>query len=95
MVEADEMCDRVAFLNKGQIVELGKPSDLKLKYGKDTVKITFEDNTEVIVDKDNESIIKSLKDNSKKVLSIHSLEPNLAEIFLSLTGRELKWKQSH
>lgn len=90
MVEADEMCDRVAFLNKGQIVELGKPSDLKLKYGKDTVKITFEDNTEVTVDKDNDSIIKSLKDNSKKVLSIHSLEPNLAEIFLSLTGRELK-----
>lgn len=90
MEEADEMCDRVAFLNKGKIVELGSPSDLKLKYGENCVKITFEDNTEITVNKDNKSIINSLKNNSKKVLSIHSLEPNLAEIFLSLTGRELK-----
>ncbi len=90
MEEADKMCDRIAFLNKGKIVEIGKPDDLKLKYSNNNIKITFEDNTEIIVKKDNDSIINSLKDKSKKVLSIHSLEPNLAEIFLSLTGRDLK-----
>ncbi len=90
MEEADAICDRVAFLNKGKIVEIGNPSELKFKYGKDTVKITFEDHTEIIVNKESESIINCLKDSSKKILSIHSLEPNLAEIYLELTGRELK-----
>lgn len=91
MEEADKLCDRVAFLNKGQIVELGKPSDLKIKYAKDTVKILFEDENEIMIKKDSESIINALKENnSNKIRSIHSQEPNLAEIFLTLTGRELK-----
>ena len=91
MEEADELCDRVAFLNKGEIVELGCPSDLKLKYAKDTVAILFEDDMEITVKKDMNSLMEILKDNSGNTIkSIHSQEPNLAEIFLSLTGRELK-----
>ena len=91
MEEANELCDRVAFLNKGQIVELGSPSDLKLKYANDTVNILFEDEKNITIKKDADSIIQALKENSEsKVKSIHSQEPNLAEIFLSLTGRELK-----
>lgn len=91
MEEADELCDRVAFLNKGEIVELGKPKDLKLKYAKDTVQILFDDDSLVDVKCDVNSIIKVCKENSsKKIKSIHSQEPNLAEIFLTLTGRELK-----
>ena len=39
MEEADELCERVAFLNKGHIVELGSPNDLKLKYAKDSIDI--------------------------------------------------------
>ena len=92
MEEANELCDRVAFLNKGQIVELGSPSDLKLKYANDTVNILFENEKNITIKKDADSIIQALKENSEsKVKSIHSQEPNLAEIFLSLTGRELKW----
>ena len=91
MEEADEMCDRVAFLNKGQIVELGNPADLKLKYAKNAVDILFEDDTVVTAKKDADSIIEALKANAgKKMKSIHSQESNLAEIFLGLTGRELK-----
>lgn len=91
MEEADELCDRVAFLNKGEIVEMGNPSELKLKYAKDTVDILFEDNKVITTDKDISSIVKCLRENSKKKLkSIHSQEPNLAEIFLRLTGRDLK-----
>lgn len=90
MEEANELCDRVAFLNKGQIVELGSPSDLKLKYANDTVNILFENEKNITIKKDADSIIQALKENSEsKVKSIHSQEPNLAEIFLSLTGREL------
>lgn len=91
MEEADKLCSRVAFLNKGQIVELGNPADLKLKYAKDEVNISFEDGSEVLVTKDADSIAKALGEHSSsKIKSIHSKEANLAEIFLSLTGRELR-----
>ena len=91
MEEADLLCDRVAFLNKGEIVELGTPRELKLKYAQDSVSIIYEDEKELVVKKDTEAIVKALqKNNKKKIQSIHSQEPNLAEIFLSLTGRELK-----
>ncbi|MBQ9765699.1 MAG: ABC transporter ATP-binding protein [Lachnospiraceae bacterium] len=91
MEEADKMCDRVAFLNKGEIVELGAPSDLKLKYAKNTVEILYEDGNAITVDKDAASIVAALSsDNLAKIRAIHSHESDLAEIFLSLTGRELK-----
>ncbi len=91
MEEADKLCNRVAFLNKGEIVEIGKPSELKLKYANNTVDILFENYKKISIDKDVSSIMKCLKENSKESLkSIHSQEPNLAEIFLKLTGRDLK-----
>lgn len=91
MEEADELCDRVAFLNKGKIVELGKPAELKLKYAKDIVKVSFKNGKEVEVSKDAKQLMQVLKENSSLGLrAIHSEEANLAQIFLSLTGRELK-----
>ena len=91
MEEADLLCDRVAFLNKGEIVELGNPDDLKQKYATNKVKITFENNETITTEQNSESIINVLNKNTKqKIKSIHSVEPNLAEIFLSLTGRDLK-----
>ena len=32
MEEAAKLCDKVALLNEGEIVEIGKPSDVCLKY---------------------------------------------------------------
>ena len=32
MEEADQLCDRVAIMDSGLIVELGRPDDLKKKY---------------------------------------------------------------
>lgn len=91
MEEADMLCDRVAFLNKGNIVELGNPKDLKLKYAKDEIDIIYEDNSTVKTNKNPESLIGILnKNKDKKIKEIHSQEPNLADIFLTLTGRDLK-----
>lgn len=90
MEEADKMCDRVAFLNRGQIVEIGNPEDLKLKYAEDEVEILFEDDSKITVSKEAGSIVGALGEHSKKIKSIHSKESNLGEIFLNLTGRELK-----
>lgn len=90
MEEADKMCDRIAFLNKGKIVEMDTPLKLKEKYSKPRILIKFS-NKEVTIAKDTSKLIKVLEENKdNKIISIHSEEPNLAEIFLDLTGRELK-----
>lgn len=84
MEEADELCDRIAFLDHGQIIECGKPKDLKLKYSKQKVEITTSNGIiEVPLDKD--MLIKELKD-IHELLMIHSIEPSLKEVFLFLTG---------
>ena len=41
--EADQLADRVAIINKGQIAVEGRPSDLKAQMGGDTINLTFSD----------------------------------------------------
>jgi ABC-2 type transport system ATP-binding protein len=91
MEEADKLCDRVAFLHEGEIVEIGKPEELKLKYSGDDIQVKLKGEDELINIKNNgegaEKIEAWMKNG--QVLSIHSMEPNLEDIFLHLTGREL------
>lgn len=37
--EADELCNRVAFINHGKIIAEGDPASLKLRYGQDYVRV--------------------------------------------------------
>ena len=37
--EADELCGRVAFINRGKIIAEGDPASLKLRYGQDYVQV--------------------------------------------------------
>ena len=91
MQEADKICDRVAFLNDGEIVDIGNPGDLKLKYINDDIKVILKDkNKEIMLKNDAEgaSKIKTWMEEGK-LLAIHSMEPSLEKIFLNITGREL------
>jgi ABC-2 type transport system ATP-binding protein len=45
--EADQLADRIAIINKGQIVVEGKPNDLKAQMGGDTINLTFSDGVTV------------------------------------------------
>ena len=91
MEEADKLCDRVAFLNNGQIVKIGKPQELKLEYREDYFKVTIKgEENSLKIKKDLlglKQIEKWMQEN--KLLTVHSQEPNLEEIFLMLTGRTL------
>ena len=91
MDEADKLCARVAFLNSGEIVELGRPDDLKLKYAGDTVKVVLDNEAEPVFVTNNADgglkIGEWMKEG--RVRAIHSQEPNLEKIFLGITGREL------
>ena len=86
MEEADELCHRIALLNKGHIVESGSPEALKLKYaGKKVVITTGQKKTEVPLEKG--CIIKALE-QAEDLLMIHSEEPSLRDVFLTLTKEE-------
>jgi ABC-2 type transport system ATP-binding protein len=90
MFEADKLCDRVAFLNEGQIIDVESPKKLKLKYAIDAIHIGLEDGTYHTVKKDplgGKQIEQWLSEGKLKTL--HSQEPNLEQIFLTLTGKEL------
>lgn len=83
MEEANEMCDRIAFLNRGEIIECGSPYELKLKYSHRQVKVTTKDG-ETTLPLDSKVLAAYLADCSE-IEMIHSVEPSLKEVFLTLT----------
>ncbi|GGC76690.1 ABC transporter ATP-binding protein [Enterococcus wangshanyuanii] len=86
MHEAEILCDQVALLHGGEIVECNSPQTLKKKYYKEPkIEITYKDDTQKTLNLTRENVKKINKD----ILTIHSNEPNLEEIFLQLTGKEL------
>ncbi|APH17934.1 ABC transporter ATP-binding protein [Clostridium botulinum] len=91
MFEADKLCDRVAFLNDGEIVDMGNPQALKLKYINDDIKVILKDESKEIMVKNNPEGALKIKGWMEKgqLIAIHSMEPSLEKIFLKLTGREL------
>lgn len=95
MHEADELSDRVAFINEGKIVTMDTPENLKLKYGSRSVKIRKKENGETVekvVPLDEEATGEKLKEEvaTKDLISIHTEEATLENIFIQLTGRGLE-----
>lgn len=94
MTVAEQLCDRVAFINEGNITAIDSPQNLMLEHGKAFVDITYEDNKKVVSDTiPLESINENLQFNkilkSKKILTIHSQEATLEDVFIKYTGRSL------
>lgn len=94
MEEVDKLCHRVAFLEKGLIVAMDSPENLKLKYNNNMMRVLLEsDNSleervlELAGEQSASLLSKWVKEG--KVKSIHSCEPTLADIFVKLTGREI------
>ena len=86
MHEATILCDKIVLLNKGQIVEAGTPSDLIQKYNTDKrVKITYQSGEENYLSFSELGQISQTDD----ILTIHSCEPTLEDVFIQLTGGKL------
>ena len=86
MQEATILCDKIVLLNKGQIVEAGTPSDLIQKYNTDKrVKITYQSGEENYLSFSELGQISQTDD----ILTIHSCEPTLEDVFIQLTGGKL------
>ena len=86
MHEATILCDKIVLLNKGQIVEAGTPSDLIQKYNTDKrVKITYQSGEENYLSFSELGQVSQTDD----ILTIHSCEPTLEDVFIQLTGGKL------
>lgn len=86
MEEADTLCDRVAFLNQGSISVIGKPNELKVKYGSNKIEIVTKNQKKITCEKNRQSIMLLLPTLDDEIDTIHSIEPNLSEIFRTVTG---------
>lgn len=92
MDEAYKLCDNVALLNEGKIVETGKPDDICRRYDHHKkIKMHLQTGEDVVMSRSEESVdeISELL-KSGKVETIHSTEPTLETVFLELTGRKLQ-----
>jgi len=94
MYIADELCDRVAFIINGEIKLIDSPKNLKLQYGKKMVDVEYAQDGNVkketfstILQKDKDLLNQTIAD--KEILTMHTKEATLEEIFIKVTGRGL------
>jgi len=94
MADIDQLCDRVAFIVNGEIKEIDSPRNLKIRYGKHTVKVEYKNNGNTDI---KEFPMHEIGKNSdflnliqtKEIETIHSGETTLEDIFIKVTGVEL------
>lgn len=91
MEEADQLCDRVAFLSEGRIVALDTPDKLKTAHGKNQVNVTLANGKALSIDLDDPNAGRELQQlmSSGDVRTLHSAEATLEEVFIQLAGRRL------
>ena len=117
MEEVEQLCNRIAILDKGKVIAIGTKEDLKelttrgekitievdslnedflakLKNIENIIEINNDDNTLYITYKKGEEnlekMIAFLKENGIKYTKIFSELPTLNDVFLELTGKELR-----
>lgn len=117
MEEVEQLCNRIAILDKGKVIAVGTKESLKelttmgekitvevkklkkaiiskLKTMKNVIDIKYEDDTLFVTYKKGEEnlekMISFLKENNVKYTKIFSELPTLNDVFLELTGKQLR-----
>ena len=91
MHEAEKLCDNIALLNEGSIVEYGNPLAICRKYNhQKRFVLHLRDGSDIDLSHGKESAeeIKRYIE-CDELETIHSTEPNLEKIFMELTGKGL------
>ena len=90
MLDADLLCDRVAFLSNGNIMALDTPKSLKEQNSNHRVRIDYlyrgRREEQTIEASELEAGIPFAHD---EIISVHSQEPTLEDMFIKYTGRGL------
>lgn len=94
MTVADKLCDRVAFITDGHIAVVDTPQHLKLAHTQKTVRVEYhtdgtvrEESFQLEVEAEKQAFIEIIRQH--QIETIHTQEPSLEDVFLSITGRGL------
>ncbi|EMI11469.1 ABC transporter ATP-binding protein [Anoxybacillus gonensis] len=94
MAFAESVCDRVAFIVDGEIVVMDSPKTLKMEMGERVVEVTYieqgkKKTATFTQDRlgENEAFLQLLRE--KEILTMHTKEATLEDIFVRVTGREI------
>jgi fluoroquinolone transport system ATP-binding protein len=94
MFIADELCDRVAFIIDGEIKLIDSPKNLKLQYGEKLVEVEYVDGEETkketlstVMEDEKRKLSEIIE--TKEIVTMHTKEATLEEIFIKVTGRGL------
>ncbi|MCX6768749.1 MAG: ABC transporter ATP-binding protein [Candidatus Micrarchaeota archaeon] len=117
MEEAEALCGKIAFVNKGQVAAYGTPRELKRLAGRELLKmksvpgdyakleplikklpgaetITVTEHGIVVEAEDAAALVSEVTqifmDNSEKIIELSVSRPSLEDVFLKLTGDQLK-----
>ena len=91
MEEADDLCQRVGFMSEGKLVALDAPRELKLRYGQRTALVLLNNREEHEIKLDDPEDARRLEGwmQAGEVLTMHSQEGTLEDVFIALAGRKL------
>ncbi len=91
MEEADDLSHRVAFISNGKLIAVDTPRELKLQHGERTAEVLLDDRSEHIISLNDPDDARQLSEwmSSGRVLSMHSREGTLEDVFIAVAGRPL------
>jgi ABC-2 type transport system ATP-binding protein len=95
MLEADRLSDRVGFIHEGKIVALDTPHNLKQAYGKRALRAQVAkqdgrlEEREIPLDTPETSAKVGDLFSNEQVVTVHSEEASLEDIFIRITGEGL------
>ena len=91
MFEAESLCDHIALLSEGNIIEYGAPAEICRKYNHlNKLQVTLKGGGMILMENDGTSALQIKEYLEKELIQvIHSTEPTLESVFLELTGKGL------
>jgi ABC-2 type transport system ATP-binding protein len=95
MLEAEKLSDRVAFIDQGKIAAIDTPHALKQQFGKRSLKAQIArpdgrlEQREITLDNDQTASAVTELFRQEQVVTLHSEEATLEDIFIQITGRGL------
>jgi fluoroquinolone transport system ATP-binding protein len=93
MGDVEELCDEVAFIANGKLLETASPKSLKLKYGKRELKVEYLDGEQMKHQRfsmdalDKQAAFQGLL-KDKTIITMHSQETSLDQIFIQIMGKK-------
>jgi len=95
MDDAGELCKRLAFMVEGSLPVVDSTQALRLKHGEKTVRLEYREGSETYSDDfpmehlGSNPVFSEILQNHE-ILTIHTQEASLEDIFIKVTGQQLK-----